>query len=56
MDDNIQFVDLEAGTPSPNLGKRSYDIVDNSTSIGSSSSKALEGVDTLKIPKMERLE
>ncbi|CAH1425040.1 unnamed protein product [Lactuca virosa] len=54
--DNLEVVDLESLTPSPNAGKRPIDIVATTDSLELSSSKAGAGPTALKIPKMEIFE
>ncbi|CAH1445070.1 unnamed protein product [Lactuca virosa] len=55
-DDNLDVVDLEAVTPSSSTGKRPIEIDANTDSLEWSSSKTRAVQDTLKIPKLEKLD
>ncbi|CAH1445074.1 unnamed protein product [Lactuca virosa] len=55
-DDNLDVVDLEAVTPSSSTGKRPIEIDANTDSLEWSSSKTRAVRDTLKIPKLEKLD
>nr|KAJ0202995.1 hypothetical protein LSAT_V11C500233440 [Lactuca sativa] len=55
-DDNLDVVDLEAVTPSSSTGKRPIEIDANNDSLEWSSSKTCVVRDTLKIPKLEKLD
>ncbi|CAH1432509.1 unnamed protein product [Lactuca virosa] len=55
-DDNLDVVDLEAVTPSSSTGKRPIEIDANADSLEWSSSKTCVVRDTLKIPKLEKLD
>ncbi|CAH1420694.1 unnamed protein product [Lactuca virosa] len=55
-DDNLDVVDLEAVTPSSSTGKRPIEIDANADSLEWSSSKTCAVRDTLKIPKLEKLD
>ncbi|XP_052627211.1 uncharacterized protein LOC122197556 [Lactuca sativa] len=55
-DDNLDVVDLEAVTPSSSTGKLPIEIVANTDSLEWSSSKTCVVQDTLKIPKLEKLD
>ncbi|CAI9264161.1 unnamed protein product [Lactuca saligna] len=55
-DHNLDVVDLEAVTPSSSMGKRPIEIDANNESLEWSSSKTYVVRDTLKIPKLEKLD
>ncbi|CAH1422718.1 unnamed protein product [Lactuca virosa] len=55
-DDNLDVVDLEAVTPSSSMGKRPIEIDANTDCLEWSSSKTGVVRDTLKIPKLEKLD
>ncbi|XP_023745749.2 uncharacterized protein LOC111893894 [Lactuca sativa] len=54
--DNLDVVDLEVVTPSSSTGKRPIEIDTNTDSLEWSSSKTRAIRDTLKIPKLEKLD
>nr|XP_043639302.1 uncharacterized protein LOC122610373 [Erigeron canadensis] len=54
--DNMRVIDLDASTPATNAGKRPIVMVEESGEYDCSSSKAIAPLESLKIPKIEKLD